>query len=1641
LSGDPSHVYGPRVDFRVLGPLEVDTGDGPVALGGPKQRAVLANLLVRANEVVPTDTLIAEIWGDEAPEGAKKSLQTYVSNLRGKLGEGRLRGRPPGYLLVVDPSELDVTRFDALVRDAKRALPIDPTVAVQTFEDALGLWRGPALADLVDQSSLLAEAARLDELRMEAQEDRIEGLMASGAAAKAAGELEALLAQNPLRERLWGQLMLALYREERQGDALAAFQRAREILADELGIDPSPELARLHKRILEQDPALELRGEPLRGYRLLEQLEERVDGAVFRAIQPNVGRDVAVMVFHERVAVDPSFVTRFDTEARAAAALEHPNLVPIYDYWREPGRAYVVSRFLRGGSLRALDDRGERLDGDRALHLVEQVASALAFVHRQALGHGQVGASTVLLDGEGNAYLDGPRIGSRERPHRAEDLRAFAALVRGVLPDLPEGLRGPVERAETGAESATAEEIAEAANSVLRPGASRGARALDARNPFKGLRAFAETDARDFFGRAQISRRLAERLRGSRPEGRFLAVVGPSGSGKSSVVRAGLIPEIRRSAPGREEISIAEMVPGAHPFDELESALVRVAVRPVPRLHDRLEEGPRGLLEAIDLVVPGDSEVVLVVDQLEEVFTLTRDEREREAFLESLRVAAADPAGRLWIVVTLRADFYDRPLAYPRFAEQLARGTDAVPPLTPDELEQAIRGPAMAVGVEPEPGLVAEMIADVSRQPGALPLVQYALTELFERRDGERMTLSAYRELGGIAGALSSRADRTFEAADDDGRRAIRQVLLRLVMLGEGRADTRRRVLRSELDELDLDASATASMLDAFGRHRILTFDRDPSTREPTVEIAHEALLSSWGRLRGWIDEAREDLRQERRLGRSAAEWLASGRDPSFLLRGTRLEQVSTWAASTAVAIARQDRAYLKASVDQRDAEGAERAALRDHEVRIERRSARRLRALVAVFAVAALIAGGLTTVATHQSERAERESRVAFARELAAAAIASIDEDPERAVLLAIEAVRTTRAVDGSVLPEAEDALHRAVAASRVVMTLEAPVGAVALGPNGLLAAERIDEPGTIEIRDADTDALVRSISAHAGDVTRIAFSPDGTLVATTGLDGTLRTWLTESGEPLATVSGRGPADGASFGDGGTVVTATWSGERAVRVVDARTGRMVASLGLYAVDSSLSPDGRRIAIAGKKGTVVLDLQTQEAVFDALVPSSLSDEIYPLSSVAWSPDGRTISAVGLGGLDLWDAVSGERLSYRLGGHGHDLSWSADSALLVSGGSAAKLWQVGALDLEAVTSLTPSGTSGPLADGGVGISPDGTRVIAAGSTGTATVWDVSSQGDAEWTHLEGVPYFSDVEILPTGDVLAADSDGRLTVWDLDGPRAVETFGPHVDESTFDVSPDGRLLAISTLGGSSVIDLGSGAEEAVPHECGVTWDPDGARLVGVGVVCDRTGGLVSVVDIPGLPAPADSDYSSDFSFDGRMVATPLVDSTSGVAISDASTGEVVRMLDASGGNQEPLVRFGGRWLLVAGERPTVWDVRTWRPAAELSPTPPFPCDAAFSPDGSVLATGGGDGTVRLFDVATGKLTLALRGHETPICSLSFSADGSMLASQGPGHVRVWALDIDDLLEIARRSVTRSLAAVECRQYLHLASCPTT
>jgi serine/threonine protein kinase/WD40 repeat protein len=1686
--------------FCLLGSLEASGEGGPVALGGPKQRIVLAHLVLGANRVVSAEYLIDALWGEQLPEDPKSTLQVYVSRLRSALGPDAVEAQAPGYVLRAGRDEVDALRFEDLL-GAARGNGSDPRVTDEILAEALELWRGPALADLSGEPSLTGDIARLEELRLQALEEKIEARLELGRHVQVIAELEGLTQTHPLRERLWRGLMLALYRSDRQGEALAAFERARTVLAEELGIDPSRDLQLLHERILRQDPELDLKGEPLRGYRLLEQIGEGAFGVVYRATQPQIGREVAIKAVAPELANHPDFVRRFEREAQIVAKLEHPHIVPLYDYWREPNAAYLVMRFLRGGSVEDLLRSGP-VDPERASSILDQVAAALSAAHRQGIVHRDVKPGNVLLDEVGNAYLTDFGValeaGSPERssgtmirgtpgylsPEQVRldpasprsDVYALGIVayemltgaspfpdssltalldhhvndeipsVRDARPDLPAPLDRAIGRAtakDAKDRFSDALELAAAVRAALQGDASSVIVPAEAiRNPYKGLRAFLEADADDFFGRETVTKRLLRRLEEDQPGSRFLAVVGPSGSGKSSVVRAGLVPALRRgSLPGSERWYVIDMLPGAHPLRELESALLGLAVEPPPSLLDELEGDPRGLLRAVDRILPDpDSELLIVLDQLEEVFTLIQDEDERFHILESLRAATTQAGSRVRIVATLRADFFDQPLSVRGFGDLLAQRTEAITPMSPEELERAIVAPAERSGLSVEPRLLAAMIADVVDRPGALPLLQFTLTELAERREDGVLTLVGYRRIGGVSGALARRAEQLFEGMNEGARDACRQVFLRLVTLGEGSEDTRRRVRRSELHPLT-DARTLDGVLDAFGRHRLLSFDRDPATREPTVEIAHEALLEAWDRLSAWIDETRDDIRTQRRLAAAVSEWESAERDPSYLLRGARLDQVREWADTTTLALSDEDRAYV--------AEGVEvQRAVSERERAMERRSVRRLRSLVALGVAAALVATTLTVVAVNQRGRAEDEARVSLARELASAAVANLDVDAERSILLAMKAVDTTRSVDGSPLPVAEDALHRAVEASRIVKSIPGVGGDLDWSSTGEFvttgefAREDPRDSGVIDIRDAPSGKIVHSFPADNGGFqhedanAELAFSADGSRLAIAGNDGTLKVFDQVSGDLLSSVQGTHWAFGPSISADGSMAAAVWNRPPTARVVDLSTERVLTlPAPKDANATALSPDGSRIAVAsgGPPGVVqVTDIATGD-VRELTNPGK-----FGFTSIAWSPDGRYLAAGGWdASVPVWDA-RGE-VHAVLTGHkdgAHWIDWSPDSSSLVTGSDdgTAKVW--GITDYGASELMTLAAEDGPIS--GVAYSGDGTQVMTGSETSAVKIWDVGPSGDAEWANVHDP---GDVLFARGGELITSSVvDGTVTALDIDTGQqrpigSVRSYGePTVQHN---LSPDGSSVAIgygpTNLSKKlSVRDVATGNELfAINDNVGdVDWSPSGEYLA-VG----RRGG-VSIYDRSGHIVHALPGTAGQFGPSG-LIAT--FGESNPIEVWDWRRKELIATLPR-GVSQVAFDPSGER---IATEDLEIWDVASQRLSLRL-PYSLRDVTVAFSPDGTRLAVGSGDG-VRVFDARSGAPLQEFRRRAAVgvdgVDKVVFSPDGSMLATSAADGTRVWALDIDDLLEIARRNVTRSLSDDECRQYLHVAACPDT
>jgi hypothetical protein len=860
-----------------------------------------------------------------------------------------------------------------------------------------------------------------------------------------------------------------------------------------------------------------VRGLP--GYELREVVARGAFGVVHRGYQPSVGREVAVKVIRPDLANEPEFIRRFEVESQLVARLEHPHIVPLYDYWRDPDGAYLVMRWIRGGSLATRLGTGDRLDLDEAAELVAQLAPALDAAHRAGAIHRDIKPSNVLFDEDGNAYLSDFGIAfdmtSHPSTEPAVDARTDVAglgflLRRALGDDVPEPVAVVLETAiasdpdgryATVVDFVTAWEAALAVEGVE----AEPATFTPTRNPYKGLAAFDEGDVEDFFGRDALIASLLEAVGRSR----LVAVVGPSGIGKSSVVLAGLIPALRAGAiPGSESWLITGMIPGPYPFEELASALLRVGDRYPARLDEEIRSDGRGLLRVVKRVLPDGAEALLVIDQFEELYTLASEPGPAEQFLDGLTELITDPESNVRVVVTLRADFFDRPLRHPGFGELLGAATVPVWSPTGDDLTAIVQRPANALGVGFEPGLVQRIAGDVSGQPAALPLLEFALTELFAERTTDTLAQAAYEAGGGVLGALAHRAEDVYATLDGPAQEAARQVLLRLVNTSEASEATRRRVRRTELDRLDIPSGTVDAVLTAFGAARLISFDRDLATRGPTVEVAHEAIFTQWERLADWIEVHREDLILSRRLSVVVADWDTAGRDPAYLVSGGRLSQFESWAESTDLALTSTEHQYL---IDSR--------AAADGRITTRRR---RRRAITAGFAAAAVIAIVLATVAWVQRGVAQQEASLAQARELVGEAEAVLEFDPELSGLLALDAVAAFGSAGERVVPgEAVSALRSFIAAQRVEFRV--PGGRfAAVDPDGSLLATADDDG--VAVWDIAIGEVVERYARDDGVAAEAAFSPDGQHLAVVyqEADVPVTIWDRSDGEGIEIGEGR---------------------------------------------------------------------------------------------------------------------------------------------------------------------------------------------------------------------------------------------------------------------------------------------------------------------------------------------------------------------------------------------------------------------------------------------------------------------------------------------------------------------------------------
>jgi len=1329
------------VGVGVLGPLQVDGQENGLS---PRDRVVLSALVVRAGDPVSTEALADALWGDTPPATWTKVVQGSVVRLRKRLGVAAIESGSSGYRLTLNGDELDHRLFERLVERAREALSGgDAGRAAYLVKDALDLWRGRALTDLEEWEPGQVEAGRLEGMRMDAEELRVEAETRAGHVEAVLEQARTLVAQAPFRERRWALLATALHQAGRQAEALGAIKRARAMLVDELGLDPGPDLVELEAMLLRQDPSL-----------------------------------------------------------------------------------------------------------------------------------------------------------------------------------------SPVTSPEV---SATC--------------------------PYRGLLPYDAADADTFFGREDD---LAACLRRLRDAG-VLAVIGPSGVGKSSLVRAGVVASLSRSGT-----PVLLTTPGMHPMDSL------------------VELKPRG-------------RQTLVVDQTEEAVTLCTDPPERARYFAALAVHVG--AGGA-LVLALRADHLGDLAPYPEIARVLEEGMYLLGPMSEPGLRSAIEGPARRAGLRLEPGLVDLLVREVEGEPAALPLLSHVLRETWERREGPTLTVAGYRATGGIRQAVSRSAESLYDAMDPVERTQLRSLLLRLVMPTEDGDPVRARVPRSKIA---VDAGHER-LVEQLVEARLVSIDGE------TLQIAHEALVRVWPRLRGWLDDDVDGQRLFRHLAGAADAWDSMGRPDSELYRGTRLTRTLEWRDRASPDLDDTESTFLDTAAALAESE------LRAATMRIarERTVNRRLRGALAgvgVLLVLALVAGVLALRSADQAQRnqdraeaaadrADQERALAEARR--ASAQGPLHENLATGLLLAVQALK----VDGS--SQAWENLG-------VVLTR---AGALS-GQRDI--GELVGRPGTAWIAAMDASEDGRQVA--------VSVAADGVQL----LDGdNLEPMAFEDPTPMSSAVAFSPSGHAlavavnQQGDGDVPNL----DELPVRLYDLPGGRLSdVQLGGFQMGDSIeyaldfSDDGRRLA------TVVQHYDRRTGEFTRLGVGTVWDLARPsrpifrvpmpeYTEVALSPDGERL-LVAMGGdrpVRVYDVAAGRLLGAAdnrhvssLGATAVDLSRDGKGFVVASGDELLR-YEAHSLRLQGPALR---GHDDDVED--VEYSHDGRLLASASADGTAIVWDARSGKQLHRYVARGgltsVTFSSDDQ-----NILVAGGAGLVQAWAVTVPEYQLTLGEEAvaGQRDYDLSlpaPDGHTLARAQSGRLWFEDTRTGRRtRARPHNgaSSFQWSPDSRWLLASG-----GSGVLTVFDSArGSPAArrkiGEGEALVAFSPDGRLVYLyPAGGTDLGILVSASLEpaypptfiGEDVHFLvpHPKDGTVVAL-RSDGSFLRV--------DPQSGKRVAQSRPGLLFPEDQAglLSPDGSLMVVPGPQRRVRLLDVESQEYL----GNDAQIPWDSYPAyapDGSQFAVVQAQRLRFW------------------------------------
>jgi WD40 repeat protein/energy-coupling factor transporter ATP-binding protein EcfA2 len=1085
--------------------------------------------------------------------------------------------------------------------------------------------------------------------------------------------------------------------------------------------------------------------------------------------------------------------------------------------------------------------------------------------------------------------------------------------------------------------------------------------------PYKGLSAFDfnEEDPKYFYGRTALTDQLLEKVR----EGNFLAVLGASGSGKSSVVRAGLLHQLKlgQRLGGSDQWVIKIFRPGEHPLESLALSFAKdenfnsyLQIRLTNALN-AIRQGAEGLKNLVKTTVK-DRRLILVVDQFEEAFTLCQDEHERQQFLECLLGALEITDNQLCLILTMRADFFGKCAEqdYAGLASKIQEHLVTVTPMSRQELEQAITEPAKKVGLELERELVAQMLNDIEG-PGSLPLLQYTLTELWQQRRVERLKLVDYTRLGGIKGTLQKRADEIFHSLSVEEQRTAKRIFLELTQLGEGTEDTRRQVLKTGLIHSQQSAALTEGVLKKLADARLVVTSelRMRGEGEETVtvvDVAHEALIRHWSLLRQWVNENREAIRRERKIEETAQEWERHGKqkDLAFLLQGAKLVEAETFLQdySDLYLLSNLAQEFIQASKAESD-----RRLLEEEEARKQRelvaeqlireskakQKANRTRNRVAL--VSLVVLTGLSVFSFLQARNAEQQSLIS---KIQTSEALLVSNNQLEALIQALQAHKLYKEANWQ-----QDTLKYAI--------------------TGTL--QQIVYKGQEQ----------KNLFGHDSGVTSLVFSPDGKTIASASFDNTIKLW-SQDGKLLNTFSGHDnwvrsvvfSPDGktndvvtyvAFSPDGKTIASA--SQDRTIKLWNRDNNQSKTFLNHSEPIWSLvfSPDGKMIASASQDRTVKLwNLESKRV-------QTFSGHSEDVNSVAFSPDGKTIaSASDDKTIKLWSREG--QLLTTLSGHS-DAVWSVafspNGKTIASAGAdqVIKLWQ-NSKDEELIAPASHSGQ----VDSAV-FSPDGKTIASASVDKTIKLWNLEGKVLNTLSGHKNIVW--NVAFSPDGKTIASASDDKtIKLWNLEG-QELKTISGHSGGVTYIAfSPNGKTIASASRDKTIKLWNLEGQElKTISGHSDVVWkvafSPDGKTIASASR--DKT---IKLWNLDGLLLKTFSGH--------KYSVSHVMFSPDGKTIASASHDKTIKLWN----------REGQLLKTLFGHRNEVNNV-------------------VFSPDGKTIASASDDKTIQLWSLDGSKLK-TLFGHKDRVLSISFSPDGKMMVSTGgieDSKVILWNLDLDDLL----------------------------